>query len=520
MTTARSKLETAPEPVHVHVAIAGSGFGGLGTAVRLGQAGFHDYVVLERADDVGGVWRDNTYPGCACDVESHLYSFSFARNPHWSSSFSPSAEIHAYLRDCAARFGVLPNVRFGHAVTRATWSDDAQRWTIETTRGTFTASIFVTAVGALSEASVPALPGLASFAGTTFHSARWNHEHSLAGRRVAVIGTGASAIQFVPHVQKEAAHLSLFQRTAPWVMPRNARPIAEAARASFAGSNARQWLERARLYVSREALALAFFEPRIAKIAQRQSLRHLERHVKDPVLRAKLTPSYTLGCKRILLSDDYLPAVAQENVDVVTDPIAGIEAAGVRTKDGVLHEVDTIIFGTGFKVQSYPFGELVRGRSGATLAETWKDGMTAHLGTTVAGFPNLFLIQGPNTALGHSSVITMFEAQIEHIVRAATHMREHGLTSVEPTAAAQQAFVAEVDAKMKGTVWTSGGCQSWYLDARGRNSAIWPGFTFSFMRRVRRFDVTDYVTVTRRERRPSAKVETHAPTRSEERVSP
>ena len=453
---------------HVRVAIAGSGFGGLGTAIRLAQSGFQDFVVLERSSDVGGVWRDNTYPGCACDVESHLYSFSFARNPGWTRTFSPQHEIWSYLRACAERFGVLPRIRFDHEILAASWDDDAQRWRLETSHGTFTADFLVAAVGALSDPSIPALAGIETFAGIAFHSARWDHDHELHGKRVAVIGTGASAIQFVPAIQPRVAGLKLFQRTPPWIVPRRDHALGDLERRILGRSNAAQWLKRARIYAFRELMALAFFDTRAAKLTQRLAMKHLERSVRDPVLRAKLTPTYAMGCKRILLSDDYFPAVAKENVEIVTDGIAEIRPEGILTKSGVLHEVDTIIFGTGFQVQKYPFAERVRGRAGETLAETWKDGMSAHLGTTVAGYPNLFLLQGPNTGLGHTSVITMIESQIEHIVNALRYADRHGTTSLEPRAAAQAAFVAEVDAKMKGTVWTSGGCSSWYLDVAER----------------------------------------------------
>jgi len=486
------------KPQHVRVAVAGSGFGGLGTAIRLAQSGFHDFLVFERGGDVGGVWRDNTYPGCACDVESHLYSFSFARNPEWTRSFSPQREIWAYLRACAERFGVLPRVRFDHEIREATWDDDAQRWRLETGRGAFTADFLVAAVGALSDPAVPALPGLSTFAGKAFHSARWDHAHDLAGKRVAVIGTGASAIQFVPAIQPKVAALKVFQRTPAWIVPRRDHALGELERNILRRSNAAQWLKRASIYALREVMALAFFDTRAAKLTQRLAMKHVERSVRDPSLRAKLTPSYAMGCKRILLSDDYLPAIAKENVDLVTDGIAEIRPEGVLTKSGVLHEVDTIIFGTGFQVQKYPFAKRVRGRGGRTLADTWKDGMTAHLGTTVAGYPNLFLLQGPNTGLGHTSVITMIESQIEHLVNALRYVDRRGMASVEPRESAQAAFVAEVDAKMKGTVWTSGGCSSWYLDAHGRNSALWPGFTFTFKRRVERFDPSEYAIMARR----------------------
>jgi cation diffusion facilitator CzcD-associated flavoprotein CzcO len=492
-------------PKHVRVAIAGSGFGGLGTAIRLAQSGIDDVLVFERSNDLGGVWRDNTYPGCACDVESHLYSFSFARNPEWSRSFSPAPEIHGYLRACAERFGILPRIRFDHEIQAATWDEDAQRWRLETKHGVYTADVLVAAVGGLSEPAIPSLPGLETFAGTTFHSARWNHDHVLAGKRVAVIGTGASAIQLVPAIQPEVGQLTIFQRTPPWIVPRNDRALTDRERSVLRGSNAAQWLLRARIYALRELMALPFFDARLAKVGQKLAETHLARHVRDPKLRAKLTPSYTMGCKRILLSDDYFPAVTKPNVEVVTDSIAEIRPEGVLTKDGTLHEVDTIIFGTGFHVQKYAFAKRIVGRGGRCLADTWSDRMTAHLGTTVSGYPNLFLLQGPNTGLGHTSVITIIESQIEHVVSALRHLDGEKLASVEPRIEAQNAFVDFVDRKTLGTVWTSGGCESWYLDAQGRNSTLWPGFTFTFKRRVERFDPSEYVCMPRSSRNAEIK---------------
>lgn len=358
----------------------------------------------------------------------------------------------------------------------------------------------VGAVGALSDPSVPAIAGLDAFAGTIFHSARWNHAHDLDGKRVAVIGTGASAVQFVPAIQPKVAKLAIFQRTAPWIVPRRDHALGERETAVLRSSRTALWLKRAGIYALREMMAVAFFDTRAARLTQRLAMRHLGRSVRDPVLRKKVTPSYTMGCKRILLSDDYLPALTKENVELVTDGIREVRPEGIVTNDGTVHEVDTIIFGTGFQVQKFPFADHVRGTNGRTLAETWKNRMTAHLGTTVAGYPNLFLLQGPNTGLGHTSVITMIESQTEHLVNAIRHVQKRGLATVEPRLDAQEAFVAHVDAKMKGTFWTSGGCKSWYLDANGRSSTLWPGFTFTFKRRVEPFDPSEYVVMARRPR--------------------
>jgi len=476
---------------HLRVAIAGSGFGGLGAAIRLREAGVGPVLVFERADEIGGTWRDNAYPGCACDVPSHLYSFSFAPYPGWSRAYSRQPEILAYLRGCAERFGVRDQVRTGHEVLRATWEQDARRWRIETSRGTWTADVFVSAVGAFSEPAVPRLPGLESFAGAAFHSARWDHGHDLRGRRVAVIGTGASAVQFVPEIQPLVQRLHVFQRSAPWVVPRRDRPRSAAARRLHRRLPATQRLARASVYWSHELLVPCFRHPRLMAVNARLARRHLEAAVADPALRARLTPDYTMGCKRVLLSDDYLPALTRENVELVTDPIAAVRPEGIVTRDGTLRAVDTIVFGTGFRVTDLPIAERIAGRDGVRLADRWDGSPRAHLGTTVAGFPNLFLLLGPNTGLGHSSVVFMIESQIAHLLAALRHLDAHGAASLEPRAEAQARFVAEVEAAMRGTVWTAG-CRSWYLDRRGRNSTLWPGFTWAFRRRLARLDPAEY----------------------------
>jgi cation diffusion facilitator CzcD-associated flavoprotein CzcO/acetyl esterase/lipase len=474
-------------PLHLRVAIVGSGFAGIGAAIRLKQEGIDDFLVFERADDVGGVWRDNTYPGCACDVQSHLYSLSFAPNPDWTRSYSPQGEIWEYLRSTARRFGITPHLRLGHDVRAAAWDERARRWRLETSRGLFTADFLVAGVGGLSEPAYPSLPGLDRFAGKAFHSARWDHHHDLRGARVAVIGTGASAIQFVPAIAPTVGKLHLFQRTPPWVLPRRDRALSERQRRLFRAVPATRRATRAAIYALRELMAIAFMHPSVIRRAEKVARRHLERSIPDPVLRAKLTPSYALGCKRVLISDDYYPSLLRDNVEVVTDAISEVRARSIVTSDGREREVDTIIFGTGFKATDPPIAYHVRGREGRTLAEAWGGSPKAHLGTTVAGFPNFFMLQGPNTGLGHTSVIIMIEAQIEHMLDALRHMRARGAATIEPTAEAQAAFVAEVDRKLSGSVWMQGGCASWYVDATGRNSTLWPGFTFDFIRRLERF---------------------------------
>jgi cation diffusion facilitator CzcD-associated flavoprotein CzcO len=477
----------------VDVAIVGAGFSGLGAAIRLKRAGWTDFVVLEQADEVGGTWRDNTYPGCACDVPSHLYSFSFSPNPRWSRTHSEQPEIWDYLRRCVTRHELTPHLRLGHEVRSAGWDESTGRWLVDTSQGRFSARVLVAAPGPLTEPAVPKLPGLETFAGTAFHSARWDHGHDLAGRRVAVIGTGASAIQFVPRIQPRVARLTLFQRTPPWIIPRGTRPISDARQRLFRSVPLAQRAFRAGLYWSRERLAIGFLNPKVMnRVGNRLALRHLHRQVPDPQLRAKLTPSYTMGCKRVLISDDYLPALTQDNVDVVTEGIAEVRPHAVVTRDGVEHPADTIIFGTGFHVSDRPIAQWLRGRDGLTLAEAWGGSPKAYLGLTVAGFPNLFLLLGPNSGVGHSSILLMLESQLNHLIAALRHMRRQGVHAVEPTADAQRGFVARVDRRMAGTVWAPERCQSWYRDATGRNFSIWPGHSFTYRWRLRRFDARAY----------------------------
>jgi cation diffusion facilitator CzcD-associated flavoprotein CzcO len=478
-------------PTHVSIAIVGAGFSGIGAAIRLKQAGFHDFVVLERAAQVGGVWRDNSYPGAACDVESHLYSFSFAPNPRWSHTFSRQPEILDYLQRCVRDFQLLPHLRFDHAVSETAWSEQNQHWKLETAAGPFTADVMIMSIGGLSEPAIPDLPGLAKFEGKVFHSARWEHGYDLAGKTVAVIGTGASAIQFVPEIQPTVKQLKLFQRTPAWVIPRMDHPISALEQRAFAKLPALQKLSRLGIYVRRELFVLGFRNPRVMQGLELLARLYLRRSVPDPVLREKLTPNFRIGCKRILISSDYLPALTQSNVDVVTDGIREVRERTIVTRDGVEHSVDAIIFGTGFHVTDIPFAHHVRGRAGATLHERWQGSPEAHRGTTVAGFPNLFLLLGPNTGLGHTSVIHMLESQLQIVIAGLRHLRDKKLQVFDAKPEAQARFTERLQNKMRGTVWTSGGCASWYLDEHGRNSTLWPTYTFSY-RREARFIPSEY----------------------------
>jgi cation diffusion facilitator CzcD-associated flavoprotein CzcO len=486
-----------PTATHSRVAIVGTGFSGLAAAVRLRQAGEDDVVLYERASDVGGTWRDNSYPGCACDVPSHLYSLSFAPNPGWSRAFSPQPEIHRYLQDVARDHGVLPQIRFDHALVEAAWDDAAQRWTLETAQGTYTADVLISAVGGLSEPAVPALPGLDRFAGPAFHSARWDHDVDLTGKRVAVVGTGASAIQFVPEIQPHVERLTVLQRTPPWILPRRDRALAGWEHRLFRAVPAAQRAVRGAIHWGRELFALPLVKPRLGGRTEALGRAHIARSVADPELRAKLTPDYAIGCKRILLSNTYLPALTKENVDVVTSGIREVREDAIVTEDGTVVPADVIVFGTGFRVTDMPIGHQVRGRDGRTLHQTWRGSPSAHLGTTVAGFPNLFLLMGPNTGLGHTSVTLMIEAQVGYVVQALAQL-DGDVRAIEPTPAAQAAWDADVDRRSAGTAWTAGGCASWYLDEHGRNSTLWPTFVTAYQRRLARFDPGEHAYTLRR----------------------
>ncbi len=483
---------THEDPTHVHVAIVGSGFSGLGAAIRMKQEGMNDFVVLERASEVGGTWRDNTYPGCACDVPSQLYSFSFAPNPGWSRAYSPQPEIFSYLRRCASHYGIVPHIRFDHAVKSAAWDEAAQRWTIETSKGVITANVMIGAAGALSDPAVPKLKGLDRFEGPAFHSAKWDHGAELAGRKVAVVGTGASAIQFVPEIQPKVAELQVYQRTPPWILPRNNRELSDREQSIYRTVPMTQLLARGQIYAVTEIFGLGFRHPMLMRPLQKLAVQYLERTIPDPVLRAKLTPNYTLGCKRILFSNRYLRSLAKKNVDVVTDGIDEVRAHSIVTKDGRERAVDAIIFGTGFHVTDIPFGKFVRGREGRTLDETWQGSPQAHLGTSVTGFPNFFFLLGPNTGLGHTSVVYMIESQIAHVISALRYMREKNLATVEPRAEAQAEYNADLDRRIGKTVWNTGGCASWYIDKTGRNSTLWPDATWRFRKRVQNFNPSEY----------------------------
>ncbi len=475
----------------------GSGFAGLGMAIQLRRRGEHDFVVLERARAVGGVWRDNTYPGCACDVQSVLYSYSFAPNPDWSRRYAPQAEILDYLLRVARDEGVLPHVRLGREVTRAAWDEGALRWRIETRDEAGRVEVeeadaLVLAAGALSDPVYPRVPGLERFEGPAFHSAHWDHAAALRGRRVVVVGSGASAAQFVPAIQPRVGTLTLLQRTPPWVLPRRDRARPAWVRRLARRVPATQAAVRRALYVGRELLVAGFRWRAFGRVAEWEALRHLRRQVRDPALRARLTPRYHIGCKRVVVSDDWYPALQAPNVTVADAGLAEVRARSVVGTDGVERPADVLVFATGFRPTSSPLAPLVYGRGGRALADAWGGSPRAYAGTTVPGFPNLFVVPGPNTGLGHTSVLVMIEAQLAHALACLDHLRASGAAALEPRAEAEAAWTRAVDARMRATAWVAGGCTSWYLDATGRNSTLWPDVTWRFRRLVARVRPADY----------------------------
>ena len=474
----------------------GTGFGGLGAGVRLKAAGISDFVLLERADALGGTWRDNTYPGCACDVPSHLYSFSFAPNPDWSHSFSRQPEIRAYLDGVADRYQLRDHIRFASEVTDARWDPDRRNWQLVTTRGELAADVVIAATGALAEPRRPDIGGLDAFPGPVFHSARWDHDYDLAGKRVAVIGTGASAIQIVPEVQPEAKRLVLFQRTPAWVLPRNDRRISRLERWLFRTVPPAQRLARFFLYISHESYVVAFTKrPEMLKAVQNIAIRNMTRAISDPELRAKLTPQYVLGCKRVLLSNDYYPALAQPNVDVVASGLAHVDGNVLTADDGNAYTVDAIILATGFHAVDVPIAGRIRGTDGRSLAECWDGDMRALRGTTVAGFPNLCLVVGPNTGLAHSSMVHIIESQLSYIIDYLKALDLETVAGFDAQPDAQTRWCADIERRMGRTVWTTGGCESWYLNAAGRNPTLWPGSTIRFRRATRSIDRREYRSV-------------------------
>ncbi|MBA3782193.1 MAG: NAD(P)/FAD-dependent oxidoreductase [Nocardioides sp.] len=481
-------------PRHVRHLVIGAGFAGLGAAIKLNEAGERDFVVLEKGDDIGGTWRANTYPGAACDVPSQLYSFSFGPNPDWSMSFSPQPEIHAYLRHVAEESGTLDRFFLGTTMREARWDDAAQLWLVSTDRGDLTAATIISGSGGLSEPKLPDIDGIDSFAGEVFHSARWDHDVDLAGKRVAVIGTGASAIQIIPELAKVAGHVDVYQRTAPYVVPRNDRRYTRLERFAFRRVPAVMKAYRTAIYWGRELYVPGFtFQRRLLAPARAMALGNIKKGIDDPALRERVTPDFAVGCKRILISNTYYPTLAADHVDLVTDRIAKITGNAVVTADGVERPIDVLVVATGFHTTEQPIAHHIIGRDGRTLAEVGAEhGSANYKGTTVHGFPNLFQIVGANTGLGHSSMVFMIESQLAYVMDAIRTMQVNHYGTVEPRQDAQDAWNHDLQRRMKRTVWSTGGCASWYLDAQGRNTTLWPRTTYTFRKLLATFDVSAY----------------------------
>ncbi|MEA2170180.1 MAG: hypothetical protein QOF76_3480 [Solirubrobacteraceae bacterium] len=477
---------------HHRVVITGAGFAGIGLGVRLLQAGEADFVILERNDSVGGTWFEHTYPGCGCDIPTHLYSFSFARNANWSRLFPKQREILDYLRAIAYEHGVIEHIRFGCEMHRCAWDEAAGVWRVRTSAGELTCDVLVSAIGATAEPDEPEIPGLSGFEGHRFHSARWDWQHDLEGERVAVVGTGPAAAQFVPEIAPEVASLAVFQRTPAWVIPHFDRPVPGAERLLYRVLPQAMDVQRNLFFALYEACGIGF-RGRTELIAPIEALgrAHLRRQVGDRELREKLTPRYRFGCKRPILSNAYYPALTRDNVEVVTEGIAAIEGREIVTRDGARREVDTLITAIGYRYNRSLLVDRVVGTGERSLGEVWDESPRAYLGTTVPGFPNFFILLGPNS-IGINSVIFSLEAQIAYVMDALRTMERDGAARIEVRAAALDDFVEECERRSDGSVWTAGGCKAYYVDANGRNFGIYPGFASEYRWRTRKFDPAPY----------------------------
>jgi len=482
----------------IKIAIIGAGHAGICMGMQLKAAGRDDFVILEQAASLGGTWRDNTYPGASCDAPSFLYSFSFAQKTDWSRRFAWQQELLAYATECAVRSGLLPHCRFNAEVVSASFDDARNTWRLELASGdSLQADFIVTGVGQLHRPAIPAIAGRESFAGVQFHSARWNHAVDLAGKRVAVIGNAASAVQFVPQIAPLVSKLTIFQRSANWLLPRNDCLYSPRLQRTLA-----RWPRLARL---RHTFQWFFFgelqlTPLMKQmrpvqwLARRLALRHLRRQVGDPVLRAKLVPDYPIGAKRVLFNDDYYPTLNRDNVRLVTEPIAQIEAAGVRTKDGGLHAADVIVFATGFKSTEFLAPITVKGAGGRDLREEWRNGAHAYLGVTVSGFPNFFMLYGPNTNLGHNSILVMIEAQVGYILDALAQLEARGARRLDVRREAMDTYNRDLQRELAKSVWAATAKESWYKLADGTITNNWPHSTIRYRRLMRRADLGAYET--------------------------
>ena len=478
------------------VAVVGAGFGGVGAAVMLRRAGYEDVVVFERGERVGGVWHHNTYPGAACDIPSHLYEFSFAPNPRWSRRFAPQAEIQAYVEGVAREHGVLDRIRTGTEVTHARWDASRAKWVLETTAGPHEADVLLTACGQLSVPSVPPIPGLDTFAGPVFHTARWRHDVDLAGKRVAVIGTGCSAIQVVPAIEPVVGHVDVYQRSPGWTFPKMDGPYSERAQRLFERFPIVQRLDRAAVLAFQELGALAMTRRRsLLRLFRALGRRQITKAIEDPELRRKVTPTDEMGCKRIMLTDDWYPTLAKPDVDVVVDPVVEVGPGGIRTADGTERPADVLVLATGFRTHGFVAPMEVVGDGGRQLAEEWGQVPRAYLGLSVPGFPNLFLLYGPNTNGGTGSVIYTIEAGVRHVIAALRELERAHAQRIEVRRHAAEAFDRELRAALSGTVWHTG-CTNWYVDEHGNDPNQWPWLWTTYRRRTARLEDGAYETST------------------------
>ncbi len=476
------------------VAVIGSGFAGILMGIKLKQAGIHDFVIFEKAAQLGGTWRDNIYPGCACDVESHLYSYSFELNPDWTRAFSPQLEIWQYLEHCADKYDVRNHIQFERGIVSAEWSDDSGTWHLQDSLNVMHETQFIaSATGGLSIPALPQIDGLGSFQGSAFHTAQYDNSVDLKGKRIGIIGTGASAIQLVPQLAKVASQLHLFQRTPPWVLPKPDFDFSKGVKSTFRKMPALMEMYRQTLYWVHEMFVLGFvFHPAFMKVPQMLAKNHIRRKVKNLETRKQLTPTWTMGCKRVLLSNDYYPAFNQPNVELITQPIQQIQPSGIKTSDGKDFDIDALVYATGFKATEYLSNIKVIGKNGHSLREVWGQCPEGYLGTTISGFPNFFTFTGPNTGLGHSSIIVIMEAQVRYIIDAINKLEEEGMQSADVKKEVQKEYNVELQKTIQKSVWQKGGCKSWYQDETGKNPTLWPGFTFTFSNKTKRFDSENY----------------------------
>ncbi|TNE71009.1 MAG: NAD(P)/FAD-dependent oxidoreductase [Gammaproteobacteria bacterium] len=481
---------SAPSP---SVIIIGTGFGGIGMAIQLKNAGLSDITLLEKADRVGGTWRDNTYPGAACDVQSHLYSYSFEPKHDWSRKFGLQAEILGYMEHCVEKYDLARHIRLNSEVSDACFNESSNTWTVTLKNGdTLTSDILITATGQLNQPAWPDIKGMDRFEGTIFHSARWNHDYDLTNKRVAVIGTGASAIQFVPEIASKVKSLTLFQRSAAWVLPKPDRPFTSLEQHLFKSAPLWDRAYRAFIYWKNESRALAFTRfNRLLDLFAYQAKKEAAKQVTDPDKLKRIIPDYQIGCKRILISNDWYPAINRSNVNLVSDGVDRIDEDGVVAKDGHHYPVDAIIFGTGFRATEFLSPIRITGRAGQTLNDAWKKGASAFKGITVSGFPNLFMLYGPNTNLAHNSIIYMLESQFNYILDAVNALKKYPGSAMDVRQDRQDRFSHVIQEGLHNSVWEAG-CSSWYLDENGRNTVNWPGFTFTYRASTRRLDTADY----------------------------